>query len=44
MKNIADVVSGEGGAKDKAFAEGIHIAGERFVLVERDGSFYGRKV
>lgn len=45
MKNIASIVSGDQGAVDKAFAEGLHVAGERFVLTKNDdGSVYARKV
>lgn len=45
MKNIANIVSGNQGAIDKAYAEGIHVAGERFVLTKTDeGSVYARKV
>lgn len=45
MKNIAGIVTGDKAAVDKAFAEGIHIAGERFVLTKNDeGSLYARKV
>lgn len=45
MKNIASIVSGNQAAIDKAFAEGLHVAGERFVLTKNDeGSVYARKV
>lgn len=45
MKNIASLVTGEQAAIDKAFAEGLHIAGERYVLAKaEDGSVYARKV
>lgn len=45
MKNIASIVTGDKAAVDKAFAEGLHIAGERFVLTKNDeGSLYARKV
>lgn len=45
MKNIASIVSGDKAAIDKAFAEGLHVAGERFVLTKTDdGSVYARKV
>ncbi|KAF3767885.1 Profilin/allergen [Cryphonectria parasitica EP155] len=44
MKNIASIVSGDQAAVDKAFAEGLHVAGERFVLTKNDeGSVYARK-
>lgn len=45
MKNIASIVTGNQAAIDKAYAEGIHVAGERFVLTKTDeGSVYARKV
>lgn len=45
MKNIASLVTGEQAAIDKAFAEGLHIAGERYVLAKaEEGSVYARKV
>ncbi|KAJ4423711.1 profilin, required for normal timing of actin polymerization in response to thermal stress [Gnomoniopsis sp. IMI 355080] len=44
MKNLASIVTGEQAAIDKAFAEGLHIAGERYVLAKaEDGSAYARK-
>ncbi|KAJ4390745.1 profilin, required for normal timing of actin polymerization in response to thermal stress [Gnomoniopsis smithogilvyi] len=44
MKNLASIVTGEQAAIDKAFAEGLHIAGERYVLAKaEDGSVYARK-
>lgn len=45
MKNIAEIASGKQAAIDKAYGEGIHIAGERFVVAKiDDGSVYARKV
>lgn len=45
MKNIADIVKGESAAVDKAHAEGIHVAGERFVVTRiDDGNIYARQV
>lgn len=45
MKNLASIVTGDQAAIDKAFAEGLHIAGERYVLAKaEDGSVYARKV
>lgn len=45
MKNIASIVTNNQAAIDKAFAEGLHIAGERYVLAKaEDGSIYARKV
>jgi profilin len=46
MKNIAAVLAGEGKgpAVDKAFADGIHVAGERYVAFNVQGRhLYGRK-
>lgn len=45
MKNIADIVTDKPGAKDKAFADGLHVGGERFVMARaEDGTIYARKV
>lgn len=45
MKNIAEIASGKQAAIDKAYGEGIHVAGERFVVAKiDDGSVYARKV
>lgn len=45
MKNIASIVTGDQAAIDKAYGEGIHVAGERFVLTKaEEGSAYARKV
>lgn len=45
MKNIASIVTGNQASIDKAYAEGLYVAGERFVLTKTDeGSFYARKV
>lgn len=45
MKSVADIASGNQAAIDKAYGEGIHIAGERFVVAKvDDGSVYARKV
>lgn len=44
MKTIADIVTGAAGAKDKAFADGLYVAGERYVMARaEDGSIYARK-
>ncbi|PSS00626.1 profilin [Coniella lustricola] len=44
MKNISGIVSGNQAAVDKAFAEGLYVAGERYVLTKNDeGSVYARK-
>ena len=44
MKSIANILSGDQAAIDKAHAEGIHVAGERFVLIggHLEGNIYGR--
>uniref|UniRef100_A0A098E2D9 Profilin n=1 Tax=Gibberella zeae (strain ATCC MYA-4620 / CBS 123657 / FGSC 9075 / NRRL 31084 / PH-1) TaxID=229533 RepID=A0A098E2D9_GIBZE len=43
MKAISAIVSGDEKAKDKAFAEGLYIAGERYVMARADGrSIYAR--
>lgn len=45
MKNIAEIVTGAAGAADKAFADGLHVAGERFVMARaEEGTIYARKV
>ncbi|KAK2613522.1 hypothetical protein N8I77_000431 [Diaporthe amygdali] len=44
MKNLADIARGETAAVDKAHAEGIHVAGERFVVTRiDDGNIYARQ-
>ncbi|KAF4126817.1 profilin, partial [Geosmithia morbida] len=43
MKVIASIVSGDSAAKDKAFADGLFITGERFVVARaEDRSIYAR--
>ncbi|GAO16764.1 hypothetical protein UVI_02057890 [Ustilaginoidea virens] len=43
MKVISAIVSGEDAAKDKAFADGLYIAGNRYVMARADGrSIYAR--
>jgi profilin len=45
MKLISSIVGGDRAAKDKAFAEGIHVGGERFVVARaEDRSIYARAV
>ena len=45
MKNIVDVLANANGAVDKAHAEGVHVAGERFVVTRiEDRSVYCRQV
>lgn len=45
MKVIADIVTDKAGAKDKAFGDGLYVAGERFVMARaEDGTVYARKV
>jgi hypothetical protein len=44
MKNIVAALAG-GAAADKLWTEGIHVAGERYVVFKVEGrSIYGRKV
>ncbi|OTB06372.1 hypothetical protein M426DRAFT_319106 [Hypoxylon sp. CI-4A] len=44
MKEIVAIVSGTAGASDKAFGNGFHIAGERYVAFRiEDRSLYGRQ-
>ncbi|KAJ9138890.1 hypothetical protein NKR23_g8162 [Pleurostoma richardsiae] len=43
MKALVDILSGSQAAVDKAHAEGIHIAGERYVVTRiEDRSIYAR--
>ncbi|KAH7192473.1 profilin [Fusarium flagelliforme] len=43
MKAISDIVNGNQAAKDKAFGEGLYIAGERYVMARaEDRSIYAR--
>lgn len=45
MKAISAIVAGEQSAKDKAFADGLFVAGERFVVARaEDRSIYARSV
>ena len=45
MKNLVAIVSSSKEAADKAYAEGVHVGGERFVVTKlEDRSLYGRKV
>ncbi|KAH6996396.1 profilin [Ilyonectria sp. MPI-CAGE-AT-0026] len=44
MKVVASIVSGDAAAKDKAFADGLYIGGERYVMARaEDRSIYARK-
>ncbi|KAI1394096.1 Profilin/allergen [Hypoxylon trugodes] len=44
MKNIVAILTQSGGAKDKAFADGLHVDGERYVLARaEDRSLYARQ-
>ncbi|WYZ45358.1 hypothetical protein EsH8_VIII_000674 [Colletotrichum jinshuiense] len=44
MKVIADIVTGNETVKGKAFADGLFIAGDRFVMARaEDGAIYARK-
>jgi profilin len=43
LKAISAIVSGDQSAKDKAFGEGLYVAGERFVMARaEDRSIYAR--
>ncbi|KAJ4864753.1 profilin domain-containing protein [Trichoderma breve] len=42
MKVIADIVAGNQAAIDKAYAEGIHVAGVRYVLTKTADDIYAR--
>ncbi|KAM4056742.1 profilin domain-containing protein [Hirsutella rhossiliensis] len=43
MKAIAAILSGDDGARDKAFTEGLFICGQRYVMPRaEDGSIYAR--
>ncbi|OAA45826.1 profilin [Beauveria brongniartii RCEF 3172] len=43
MKAISAIVNGDTAAKDKAFAEGLFIGGERYVVARaEDRSIYAR--
>lgn len=45
MKAIASIVGGDAGAKDKAFADGLYISGNRYVMARaEDRSIYARSV
>jgi profilin len=48
MKVIADILSGTSGAaaaKDKAFGDGLYIAGDRYVMTRaEERTIYARKV
>lgn len=45
MKVIADIVAKNQASIDKAYAEGLYIAGQRFVLTRVDeGDLYARAV
>ncbi|KAK6067798.1 profilin [Seiridium cupressi] len=44
MKYLASLLNGDENAKNKAFAEGVHVAGERFVAFKvEDRSVYLRQ-
>ncbi|KAI9167053.1 LOW QUALITY PROTEIN: Profilin [Paramyrothecium foliicola] len=43
MKVISQIVGGDAGAKDKAFGDGLYIAGNRYVMTKaEDRSIYAR--
>jgi profilin len=42
---MQDIVAGLSGTVDKLYAEGLHVADERYVLTKAEGrSLYARKV
>ncbi|KAI1779757.1 Profilin/allergen [Hypoxylon cercidicola] len=44
MQNLVAILNKTGGAVDKAHADGIHVAGERYVVFRiEDRSVYGRQ-
>ncbi|EXF75807.1 profilin [Colletotrichum scovillei] len=44
MKVVADIVTGKSDVKDKAFADGLFIGGERYVMARaEEGAIYARK-
>ncbi|KAI5917721.1 profilin [Camillea tinctor] len=44
MKNVVAIVTGTGDAIDKAHADGVHVAGERYVVTRiEDRSLYARQ-
>lgn len=45
MKVISSIVSGDAAAKDKAFGDGLYVAGDRYVLARaEDQTAYARSV
>lgn len=45
MSAIASIVGGNEGAKDDAYAEGLRVAGTRYVMAKAEGrSIYARAV
>lgn len=45
MKVISSILGGDVAAKDKAFGDGLYIAGERYVMARaEDRSIYARQV
>jgi profilin len=44
MKAIADIVAQNQAAIDKAFAEGLYVGGQRYVLARVDDNIYARAV
>ncbi|KAI2618851.1 profilin [Hypoxylon sp. NC1633] len=45
MKNLVAILTQSGNVVDKAHADGIHVAGERYVVTRiEDRSVYGRQV
>jgi profilin len=45
MKVISSIVSGDSAARDKAYGDGLYLAGERYVMTKaEDRSIYARSV
>lgn len=44
MKVIASIVAKDQAATDKAFAEGLYVGGQRYVLARADDNIYARAV
>lgn len=46
MKTLAAILTGDSAAKDKAFGEGLYVAGTRYVLAKADDEegVYARSV
>ncbi|RFU75218.1 hypothetical protein TARUN_7022 [Trichoderma arundinaceum] len=42
MKAIADIIANNQAAKDKAFAEGLYVGGQRYVVARIEDNIYAR--